>query len=61
MNRQDSHQDKHQAPSHPSPLILQSEALVRLNHNDLTHVWGAEPTSASYTSNAGSGEKTKGG
>jgi len=60
MNRQDSHHDKHQAPSHPSPLTIQSEALVQLNHNDLTHVWGANPTD-SQTSNAGSGEKTKGG
>lgn len=53
MPRKDVDQDPQHVPSkQQSPLMLQSENVMQLNHTDLNQVWGGEPTSASQTSNA---------
>ena len=52
MPRKDVDQDPQHVPSQQqSPLMLQSENVMQLNHTDLNQVWGGEPTD-SQTSNA---------
>lgn len=52
MPRKDVDQDPRHVPSQQqSPLMLQSENVMQLNHTDLNHAWGGQPTD-SQTSNA---------
>ena len=56
MPRKDVDQDPQHVPSQQqSPLMLQSENVMQLNHTDLNQVWGGEPTSPKHTSNADPG------
>lgn len=55
MPRKDVDQDPQHVPSQQqSPLMLQSENVMQLNHTDLNQAWGGQPTD-SQTSNADPG------
>ena len=56
MPRKDVDQDPQHVPSQQqSPLMLQSENVMQLNHTDLNHAWGGQPSTASHSSLADPG------